>query len=247
MNVFRLAGDMCHVFSIIILLLRLRVVKNAQGISCRTHELFLLVFVTRYLDLFTKFYSLYNSCMKVLYILTTASVINTIRFREPIASTYDRTQDSFLHWKFAVLPCVVVTLFTHLLQAKKILRHSRSSVDLFYLPRVYCHSSTADCLAEIPRSRELDRELHFFHGSLSCVVHSELDLQGPSWTVLSASLCCVLLWCSSDFIVCWLLLLLCQEQSEGRQDDFAYGAYHVKRLWYFFCGKWCEGLKWHWS
>ena len=31
MNIFRLAGDMSHVFSIIVLLLRLRVVKNAHG------------------------------------------------------------------------------------------------------------------------------------------------------------------------------------------------------------------------
>jgi hypothetical protein len=34
MNIFRLAGDMCHVFSIIVLLLRLRVAKNAQGKTC---------------------------------------------------------------------------------------------------------------------------------------------------------------------------------------------------------------------
>ena len=32
MNIFRLAGDMSHVFSILVLLLRLRVAKNAQGI-----------------------------------------------------------------------------------------------------------------------------------------------------------------------------------------------------------------------
>jgi hypothetical protein len=31
MNIFRLAGDMSHVFSILVLLLRLRVAKNAQG------------------------------------------------------------------------------------------------------------------------------------------------------------------------------------------------------------------------
>lgn len=31
MNIFRLCGDMSHVFSIIVLLLRLRVAKNAQG------------------------------------------------------------------------------------------------------------------------------------------------------------------------------------------------------------------------
>lgn len=136
MNIFRLAGDMCHVFSIIILLLRLRVVKNAQGISCRTHELFLLVFVTRYLDLFTKFYSLYNSCMKVLYIATTASVINTIRFREPVASTYDRTQDSFLHWKFAVLPCAIVAVITHFIQSPNVY----SIIDLLWTFSIYLES-----------------------------------------------------------------------------------------------------------
>jgi hypothetical protein len=32
MNIFRLAGDMSHVFSILVLLLRLRVAKNAQGV-----------------------------------------------------------------------------------------------------------------------------------------------------------------------------------------------------------------------
>mmetsp|Transcript_16246 Transcript_16246/g.24377 ORF Transcript_16246/g.24377 Transcript_16246/m.24377 type:complete len:227 (-) Transcript_16246:352-1032(-) len=116
MNIFRLAGDMSHVFSIIVLLLRLRVVKNAAGVSVRTHELFLLVFVTRYLDLFTTFYSIYNSVMKVLYIISTAMIIYTIKVKEPIASTYDRAQDSFLHWKFAVAPTAVVTLITHLIQ-----------------------------------------------------------------------------------------------------------------------------------
>lgn len=116
MNIFRLAGDMSHVFSIIVLLLRLRVVKNAAGVSVRTHELFLLVFVTRYLDLFTTFYSIYNSVMKVLYITSTAMIVYTIKVKEPIASTYDKAQDSFLHWKFAVAPTAVVTLVTHLIQ-----------------------------------------------------------------------------------------------------------------------------------
>jgi len=115
MNIFRLAGDMSHVFSIIILLLRVRVAKNAQGISVRTHELFLLVFVTRYLDLFTTFYSLYNSVMKILYILSTASIIYTIKYQEPIKSTYDKSQDTFLHWKFAAAPCAVLAFFTHLM------------------------------------------------------------------------------------------------------------------------------------
>lgn len=89
--------------------------SNPIGISVRTHELYLLVFVTRYLDLFTTFYSLYNTLMKILYIGSTASIIYTIRFQEPIKTTYDKGQDSFLHWKFAVAPCAVIAFLTHLI------------------------------------------------------------------------------------------------------------------------------------
>jgi len=115
MNIFRFCGDMSHLFSIIVLLLRLRVAKNAQGISVKTHELYLLVFVTRYLDLFTTFYSLYNSIMKLVYIAATASIIYTIKFKEPIKSTYEKGQDSFLHWQFAAIPCAILALITHLI------------------------------------------------------------------------------------------------------------------------------------
>jgi len=113
LNIFRVAGDMSHVFSIIVLFLRLRVAKNAHGISCRTHELFLIVFIARYLDLFTIYYSLYNTFMKILYICSTAAVIYMIKFQEPICSTYDKAQDTFRHWEFAVLPCAMIALVTH--------------------------------------------------------------------------------------------------------------------------------------
>ena len=39
--------------------------------------------------------------MKIVYIVSTGSIIYTILFQEPIKSTYDKSQDSFLHWKFA--------------------------------------------------------------------------------------------------------------------------------------------------
>jgi ER lumen protein retaining receptor len=118
MNIFRLCGDMSHVFSILVLLLRLRVAKNASGISLRTHELFLLVFLTRYTDLFTTYYSIYNSVMKVLYITSTASIVYAIRAREPICSTYDKSQDTFRHVEFAIMPCVFLAIVTHLISGE---------------------------------------------------------------------------------------------------------------------------------
>lgn len=75
MNLFRLAGDFCHVISIIVLILRIRVSQNAMGISMKTQELYLIVFCARYLDLFTTYYSLYNSSMKILYIASTSYII----------------------------------------------------------------------------------------------------------------------------------------------------------------------------
>ena len=114
MNIFRLAGDMSHVLSILVLLLRLRVTKNATGISIKTQELYLLVFVTRYLDLFTTVNSFYNTIMKILYISITAYIVYMVRGTEPFKSSYDRSHDSFLHWQFAVAPCAVLALVTTL-------------------------------------------------------------------------------------------------------------------------------------
>lgn len=107
---------MSHVVSILVLILRLRSSKSAVGISLKTQELFLIVFITRYLDLFTTFYSVYNSFMKIAYISATTSIIYMIRFKEPYKSKYDRSQDSFLHIKFAVAPCSALALTSCLMK-----------------------------------------------------------------------------------------------------------------------------------
>merc|ERR1719301_40802 len=75
MNVFRLAGDMTHLMSIIVLLLKIHATKSCAGVSLKTQELYLVVFLTRYLDLFTSFYSLYNSVMKLVFILSSVGVV----------------------------------------------------------------------------------------------------------------------------------------------------------------------------
>jgi ER lumen protein retaining receptor len=53
--------------------------------------------------------------MKVVYIVSTAAIIYTIKFQEPIKSTYEKGQDSFLHWQFAAIPCAVLAFFIHLI------------------------------------------------------------------------------------------------------------------------------------
>jgi ER lumen protein retaining receptor len=87
---------------------------SVSGISVKTQELYLAVFVTRYLDLFTNWWGLYNTVMKIVYIFSTAAIIYTIRYQEPIKTTYDKGQDSFLHWKFAAAPSAVLAVIVHL-------------------------------------------------------------------------------------------------------------------------------------
>ena len=118
MNAFRISGDLCKLVAIIILFRRLRKSKNAQGISCRTQELYLLVSVTRYTDLLTTFYGFYNSFFKVFYIAAYSTTVCIIRRSEQISASYDRMQDNFPSWKCLVLPCAVLATLTHLISGE---------------------------------------------------------------------------------------------------------------------------------
>ena len=64
-NIFRLCGDFSHLASFVILLHKIFVKKDCAGISLKTQILYFIVFVTRYLDIFTNFWSIYNTIMKV--------------------------------------------------------------------------------------------------------------------------------------------------------------------------------------
>lgn len=80
------------------------------GISLKSLELYALVFLTRYLDLFTNHTSLYNTVYKVFYLSASFGLVYLLRYREPYRSTYLFERDTFLHWKFAVAPCAVLAL-----------------------------------------------------------------------------------------------------------------------------------------
>ena len=105
---FRIAGDMLHVASLMILAFRIRNSKNCVGISCKTQELYMIVFATRYLDLFVYFVSLYNTFMKLAYVAITGYLIYLMRFSKLYRQTYDVKGDSFEYWKYLLGPCFVM-------------------------------------------------------------------------------------------------------------------------------------------
>lgn len=107
MNIFRLIGDLSHLLAILVLLTKIWKTRSCAGISGKSQALFALVFLTRYLDLFTHFISVYNTTMKIFYIC--ASVGTCYLMFKKFKATYDRIHDTF-RIEFLILPAAVLAL-----------------------------------------------------------------------------------------------------------------------------------------
>ena len=85
MDVFQLIGDFLHLIAVLMLLLKMLATKNVIGLSYKTQELFLVVFMTRYSDMILEHHwgSLYFNCMRFLFIGITAYTIYVMRFKRP--------------------------------------------------------------------------------------------------------------------------------------------------------------------
>ena len=108
MNIFRILADLLHVASFLVLLVKIWKSKSSAGISGRSQVLFALVFATRYLDLFTNFISLYNSVMKLFFLMSTFGIIYLMFYK--FKHTYDRNHDTF-RIDFLVLPSAILAFY----------------------------------------------------------------------------------------------------------------------------------------
>ncbi|XP_006654688.1 ER lumen protein-retaining receptor A [Oryza brachyantha] len=111
MNAFRFLGDMTHLFSVLVLLLKIYATKSCSGVSRKTQELYMVVFVARYMDLFTDYISLYNSVMKVVFITSSAAIVWCMRRHPQVRRTYDRDQDTFRHVVLVAASFVLALIF----------------------------------------------------------------------------------------------------------------------------------------
>jgi len=107
MNLFRLLGDLSHLFAIVILLLKIWKTRSCAGISGRSQLLFSVVYAARYLDLFTSFISVYNTVMKVIFLAASFGTLYLmwVKFK----ATYDRNHDTF-RVEFLLGPCALLAL-----------------------------------------------------------------------------------------------------------------------------------------
>ncbi|EKM81253.1 hypothetical protein AGABI1DRAFT_112923 [Agaricus bisporus var. burnettii JB137-S8] len=107
MNLFRLLGDLSHLASFFILLHKIQTTRSCRGISFRTQALYVVVFVTRYLDLFYRYVSLYNSIMKLFFIASTCYTLYIMKYK--YRPTHDPSIDTF-RVEFLLAPCFILAL-----------------------------------------------------------------------------------------------------------------------------------------
>lgn len=125
MNIFRLIGDLLHLISFLILIWKIKKTKSVtgklftliliifKGLSMKSQLVFLIVFCTRYIDLFLYWISLYNFCMKILYISATLYILYLFKMKHPISLTYDSVLDSINLYKFIFPPAAALTIVFH--------------------------------------------------------------------------------------------------------------------------------------
>ncbi|KAF9005730.1 HDEL sequence binding protein [Hymenopellis radicata] len=107
MNLFRLFGDLSHLASIFILLHKIKTSRSCRGISFKTQALYVGIFVTRYLDLFTRWLSLYNFLMKLFFIGSSCFILYLMRYR--FRPTHDPSIDTF-RIEYILGPCFLLSL-----------------------------------------------------------------------------------------------------------------------------------------
>uniref|UniRef100_A0A1E1XIN5 ER lumen protein-retaining receptor n=1 Tax=Amblyomma aureolatum TaxID=187763 RepID=A0A1E1XIN5_9ACAR len=110
MNIFRLAGDLSHLFAIIILLLKIWRTRSCSGISGKSQILFSITYTARYLDLLTTFVSPYNSIMKVVFLATSYGTLYLMYVK--FKATNDRNHDTF-RIEFLLVPVTVLALLVN--------------------------------------------------------------------------------------------------------------------------------------
>lgn len=103
---------MTHLISILVLLLKIYATKSCSGISLKTQELYAIVFLTRYLDLFTDFFSVYNTVMKLVFIGSSIAIVWCMRMHRVVRRTYDKELDTFRHY-FLILASFVLALLVN--------------------------------------------------------------------------------------------------------------------------------------
>lgn len=158
--------------------------------------------------------------MKLLFLAFSGAVVYVIRCKEPFRSSYDKTQDAFLHFKFAVLPCALLAIIFNehfeLMEVYDLIKiecivltkNHIDFLDIFYLLGSCCDRPSAYSASKAWGSRESYKQLCRSSGNLSIMLCTELDLSGVDGKVLPHDMAHVYCRNGANSSLCGFLLLL---------------------------------------
>ena len=112
-NVLQLIGDLLHLLSFLIIIYKIIHDRSCKGVSAKTFEIYLLVFCTRYLDLFMYFISLYNTTMKILFIGASAFILYLMKYNKRYSISYDRVKEDIFPHVYLIPFALIMTLMIH--------------------------------------------------------------------------------------------------------------------------------------
>ena len=112
-NVIQLIGDSLHLLSFVIIIYKIIRDRSCKGVSAKTFEIYLLVFCTRYLDLFMYFISLYNTSMKILFIGASAFILYLMKYNKRYSISYDRIKEDIFPHIYLIPFALIMTLLIH--------------------------------------------------------------------------------------------------------------------------------------
>lgn len=116
LNIFRVAGDLVHCLSIYVLINKIHTSRSVNGLSFKTQLVYLVVYLTRYLDLFGGSWqrSLYNTVLKLVYISTSGYIcyLMQTQFRNTLNPQLDTFKIRYLFGAAAALAVLFHEKFT---------------------------------------------------------------------------------------------------------------------------------------
>ena len=162
MNLFRLLGDLAHLYSIIILIYKIHTRRTTAGISLRTRALYLLVFVARYGDLFIYYVSLYNTVMKLLYLTVSSWIVYLMLYSEGYKHTWYADLDDFPTIPIVVGSAILGVITTNAFSVVEILwTFSIALESVAILPQI-SHLTKVPTLPALPLSHLVALGLYRF-------------------------------------------------------------------------------------
>lgn len=110
MNIFRIVADFSHLLAMLVLVFRILNIKSCAGLSGKSQVFYFLVFITRYLDIFSYFVSYYNLSLKILFLVLTAFTIYLIYCK--FQKSYDKANE-MPYAEVLIFVCLSLALLFH--------------------------------------------------------------------------------------------------------------------------------------